>query len=133
MFHSALQWRQKNLPAANIEIAYSLNNLGEVRKAMGCCAARSCGISETSWLRAATPPMHCPYFEQSVVIHEKTLGAEHPATASLLLDYSSASLRAGNKSMAHKLRKRAAELVARLKAQSPPQMTVSVRDLRAAK
>ncbi len=83
--------------------------------------------------KGGNPADALPYFEQSVVIYEKTLGAEHPATASLLLDYSSASLRAGNKSMAHKLRKRAAELVARLKAQSPPQMTVSVRALRAAK
>jgi tetratricopeptide (TPR) repeat protein len=35
MFRRALQWRQKNLPAASVEIAYSLNNLGEIYRIQG--------------------------------------------------------------------------------------------------
>jgi len=83
--------------------------------------------------KAGKPADSLPYFEQSLVIEDKTFGPEHPGTAGLLLDYSSASLRAGNKSLSRKLRKRATELLARLNSQSPDQMTVSVRDLRAAK
>ncbi|HEX5226102.1 MAG TPA: tetratricopeptide repeat protein [Bryobacteraceae bacterium] len=71
-----------------------------------------------------------PYFEQSLVIQQKALGGEHPATASLLLDYASATQRAGNKSLARKLRKRAEDLIARLRTQLPTPMTVSWRDLR---
>jgi tetratricopeptide (TPR) repeat protein len=82
---------------------------------------------------AGNPADSLPYFEQSLVIQEKTLGDVHPATASLLLDYSSATLRAGNKSLARKLRKRAAQLIERLNSQATDQMTVSVRDLRDAK
>ena len=70
------------------------------------------------------------YFEQSLVLQEKTLGAEHPSNAGLLLDYASATQRAGNKSLARKLRKRAQDLIARLRSQSLAQMTVSLRDLR---
>jgi tetratricopeptide (TPR) repeat protein len=81
---------------------------------------------------AGNPSDSLPYFEQSLDLQEKTLGEEHPATASLLLDYSSATLRAGNKSLSRKLRKRATELLERLKSRSPGQMTVSVRALRAA-
>jgi tetratricopeptide (TPR) repeat protein len=77
----------------------------------------------------ANPVDSVPYFEQSLVIQEKTLGAEHPATARLLLDYASATQRAGNKSLARKLRKRAQELLVRLASQSRSQMTVSLRDL----
>lgn len=73
-----------------------------------------------------------PYFEHSLLIEEKTFGAEHPATARLLLDYSSASERAGQKSLSRRLRQRAMELLTRLKRQSPDQMTVSIRELRAA-
>lgn len=79
------------------------------------------------------PADSLPYFQQSLLIQEKTLGEEHPATASLLLDYSSASQRAGKTSLARKLRKRAADLLARINSQSPDQMTVSVRDLLASK
>jgi tetratricopeptide (TPR) repeat protein len=74
-----------------------------------------------------------PYFEQSLGLQEKTLGSDHPATAELLLDYSHASLEAGNKSLARKLHKRAMELIARLNIQSNEQLTVSLSDLRAAK
>ncbi len=84
-------------------------------------------------LNAGNPADSLPYFEQSLFIQEKTLGEEHPATASLLLDYSSATLRAGNKSLSRKLRKRAIDLIERLNSQSADQMTVSVRDLRAGK
>jgi hypothetical protein len=49
-----------------------------------------------------------------------------------LLDYSSATLRAGNKSLSRKLRQRAKELLERLNSRSPGPMTVSVRALRAA-
>lgn len=74
-----------------------------------------------------------PYFEQSLAIQEKTLGVEHPENASLLLDYASATQRAGNKSLSRKLRKRAEDLITRLRSQSLGQMTVSVRSLRDAK
>jgi tetratricopeptide (TPR) repeat protein len=74
-----------------------------------------------------------PYFEHSLLIEEKTFGAEHPATARLLLDYSAASERAGKKSLSRKLRQRALESLTRLNRQSPGQMTVSVRELRANK
>jgi tetratricopeptide (TPR) repeat protein len=76
------------------------------------------------------PADSMPYFEQSLVIHEKTLGSEDPTTAALLLDYASATQRAGNKSLSRKLRKRAQDLLARLRSQSLTQMTVSLRDLR---
>jgi hypothetical protein len=82
---------------------------------------------------AGRPADSLPYFEQSLVIQEKTLGEEHPATASLLLDYSSATLRAGQKSLSRKLRKRASDLLARLNSRSTEEMTVSVSALRAAK
>jgi tetratricopeptide (TPR) repeat protein len=82
---------------------------------------------------AGKPADSLPYFEQSLGIQERTLGVDHPATAGLLLDYSSATRRAGNKSLARKLRKRATELLARLTSQAPQQLTVSVRDLLAAK
>jgi len=81
---------------------------------------------------AGNPSDSLPYFEQSLDLQEKTLGEEHPATASLLLDYSSATLRAGNKSLSRKLRQRAKELLERLNSRSPGPMTVSVRALRAA-
>jgi hypothetical protein len=58
------------------------------------------------------------------------LGQDHPATARLLLDYAAATLRAGNKSLSRKLRKRAAELLARFNLQSRDNMTVSVSALR---
>jgi tetratricopeptide (TPR) repeat protein len=74
-----------------------------------------------------------PYFEQSLVIQQKILGWEHPVTAGLLLDYASATLRAGDKSRSRKLRKRAEELLTRLNSQSPDQLTVSVQSLRDAK
>jgi tetratricopeptide (TPR) repeat protein len=79
------------------------------------------------------PADSVPYFEQSLVIQEKTLGAEHPATVRLLLDYASATQRAGNKSLARKLRKRAEDLLARISRQSLSQMTVSLRDMRDSK
>ncbi len=79
------------------------------------------------------PADSVPYFEQSLELHEKTLGSEHPATASLLLDYASATQRAGNKGLARKLRKRAEELIDRIRTRSANQMIVSLRDLRAGK
>jgi tetratricopeptide (TPR) repeat protein len=78
----------------------------------------------------AKPADSVQYFERSLVIQEKTFGAEHPGTAALLLDYASATQRAGNKSLARKLRKRAQDLLARLSRQSPGRMTISLRDLR---
>jgi tetratricopeptide (TPR) repeat protein len=80
--------------------------------------------------RTGSPVDALPYFEQSLSIQDKTLGQDHPATARLLLDYASATLRAGNKSLSRKLRKRAAELVARFNLQSLDHMTVTVRALR---
>ena len=76
------------------------------------------------------PAASVRYFEQSLDIQEKTLGAAHPATATLLLDYASATQRAGNRSLSRKLRKRAQDLLTRLRTQSLSQMTVSLRDLR---
>jgi tetratricopeptide (TPR) repeat protein len=80
--------------------------------------------------RTGSPVDALPYFEQSLSIQDKTLGQDHPATARLLLDYAAATLRAGNKSLSRKLRKRAAELVARFNLQSLDHMTVTVRALR---
>jgi tetratricopeptide (TPR) repeat protein len=74
-----------------------------------------------------------PYFEKSLAIHEKALGAEHPATAELLLDYASAAMRAGDKSLSRKLRGRAKESLARRNREAPEKLTVSVRALNAAK
>ena len=74
-----------------------------------------------------------PYFEKSLEVQEKTLGAEHPITAELLLDYASAAVSAGNKSLSRKLRRRAKELLAHLNRLSPEELTVSVRALRSAK
>ena len=78
------------------------------------------------------PSASLPYFQQSLLIEEKTLGEDHPGMASLLLDYSSATLRAGKKSLSRKLRRRAMDLLARLKSPSRDQMTVSLSDLRVA-
>jgi tetratricopeptide (TPR) repeat protein len=84
-------------------------------------------------VHAGNPIESLPYFEQSLLIQERALGEVHPATASLLLDYSFATLRAGKKSLSRKLRKRATDLLARLSSESMDQLTVSVRDLRAGK
>jgi tetratricopeptide (TPR) repeat protein len=35
ILHNALEWRQKNLPAASVEVAYSLNNLAEIYRVEG--------------------------------------------------------------------------------------------------
>jgi len=80
--------------------------------------------------QGGNPSEALPYFEQSLVIHEDRLGAEHPATANLLMDYASATKRAGNKSLSRKLYKRAQELLAKIGTRSLGQMTVSLRDLR---
>jgi tetratricopeptide (TPR) repeat protein len=45
--------------------------------------------------RTGSPVDSLPYFEQSLIIRDKTLGQDHPATARLLLDYAAATLRAG--------------------------------------
>ena len=85
-----------------------------------------------------------PYFEQSLVIRDnfrarqgfrarKAFESEHFTTAALLLDYASATERAGRKPLSRKLRKRAEDLLGRINHQSPSQMTVSLSDLRAAK
>lgn len=78
---------------------------------------------------AGHAPDSLHYFEQSLAIEQQILGSEDPNTAAVLLDYSSASLRAGNKSLARKLRKRAMDLLSRIGSHSPAQMTVSLRDL----
>jgi len=91
---------------------------------------RNLGIIAAS---TGKPADSLPYFEESLAIQEKVLGAEHPGTANLLLDYASAATRTGNKSLSRKLRRRAQELLARLNRQSPSDLTVSVRALRAAK
>jgi tetratricopeptide (TPR) repeat protein len=80
----------------------------------------------------ANPANALPYFAESLMIQEKILGAEHPATADLLLEYASAAVRAGNKPLSRKLNKRAKDLVARLNRESPAGLTVSVQALRAA-
>jgi tetratricopeptide (TPR) repeat protein len=74
-----------------------------------------------------------PYFEKSLTIQEKALGAEHPTTVTVLLEYASAAMQAGEKSLSRKLRVRAKELLARLNRQSPEDLTVSVHALSAAK
>ena len=79
---------------------------------------------------SGNPSGALPYFEESLNIQEKAFGAEHPATVRLLLDYAAATLRVGQKSLAHKLRKRAEELCARLQSATPGQFTVSLNALR---
>jgi tetratricopeptide (TPR) repeat protein len=81
----------------------------------------------------AKPADSFPYFEESLTIQQKILGADHPATAGLLLDYASAATRAGNKSLSRELRRRAKELLARLNRHSTEELTVSVNALRQAK
>jgi tetratricopeptide (TPR) repeat protein len=75
------------------------------------------------------PTAALPYFQQSLDIQQKAFGAGHPATIRLLLDYAAATLRAGQKSLARKLRKRAEELYARLHSENPSQFTVSLNSL----
>jgi tetratricopeptide (TPR) repeat protein len=138
-------------PPARKDLAATLANLGELyerigrmedarqaeQQALQLLSPEGDGALRAQILRhlgnieakVGSPADSLPYFEQSLLIQEKTLGAEHPATASLLLDYSSATLRAGNKSLARKLRKRATDLLARINRQAPVQMTVSLRDL----
>ena len=79
---------------------------------------------------SGNPSAALPYFEKSLDIQERVFGAEHPATVRILLDYAAATLRAGQKSLAHKLRKRAEELYARLQTVTPGQFTVSLNALR---
>jgi tetratricopeptide (TPR) repeat protein len=47
------------------------------------------------------------YFQRSLVARERILGREHPLVADLLFDYAEAARRAGQRSQARKLRKRA--------------------------
>ncbi len=79
---------------------------------------------------SGNPSAALPYFEQSLDIREKAFGAEHPATVRLLLDYAAATLRVGQKSLAHQLKKRAQDLYARLQIATPGQFTVSLNALR---
>jgi len=79
---------------------------------------------------SGNPGGSLPYFEQSLEIREKALGSIHPATALLLLDYAAATLRAGQKALARKLRKRADEILARVRSDVPGQFTVSLNSLR---
>ena len=81
-------------------------------------------------VKAGNPADSLHYFEQSLGIQEKTVAADHPETAGLLLDYASATERAGNKSLSRKLHKRAQDLLARLSRRSLEQMTVSLHELR---
>ena len=53
------------------------------------------------------------YFAQSLATQERILGLEHPFIAEVLFDYAAAEQRAGAKSQAQKLRKRAERLMAR--------------------
>ena len=71
-----------------------------------------------------------PYFEQSLQVQEKALGSEHPATVRLLLDYSAATLRAGQEALSRKLRKRAQALFKRIQSTDPGGFTVSLNSLR---
>jgi tetratricopeptide (TPR) repeat protein len=97
-------------------------------EALRATILRNLGIIAAS-RGSAADSLH--YFEESLTIQEKILGAEHPGTADLLQDYASAAMRAGNKSLSRKLRRRAKELLARLSRQSPEDLTVSVRALQA--
>jgi len=81
-------------------------------------------------VRSGNPSAALPYFEQSLDIQERAFGAEHPATVRILLDYAAATLRAGQKSLARKLRKRAEDLYARLQTATPGQFTISLNALR---
>jgi tetratricopeptide (TPR) repeat protein len=47
------------------------------------------------------------YFQRSLVARERILGREHPLVADVLFDYAEAARRAGQRSQARKLRKRA--------------------------
>jgi tetratricopeptide (TPR) repeat protein len=79
---------------------------------------------------SGNPAGSLPYFAQSLNISEKALGSEHPSTVRLLFDYAAATLRAGQKSLARKLQKRAEEMRARLKSEAPERFTVSLGSLR---
>lgn len=138
-------------PAARIDLAATLADQGELyqrldrleeareteRRALQLLHPNGDALLRVQILRnlgniaadGSKPAESVPYFQQSLTIQEKTLGVDHPVTAGLLLDYASATQRAGNKSLARKLRKRAEELIARLRSQLPTQMTVSLRDL----
>jgi hypothetical protein len=79
---------------------------------------------------SGNPAGSLPYFEQSLEIQEEALGSVHPETALLLLDYAAATLRAGQKSLARNLRKRAHDMLVRLHSEVPGQFTVSLNSLR---
>jgi tetratricopeptide (TPR) repeat protein len=53
------------------------------------------------------------YFDQSLAAQERILGPDHPLIADVLFDYAAAEQRAGAKSKAQRLRKRAERLMAR--------------------
>jgi len=50
------------------------------------------------------------YFEQCLSLRQKTLAADHPAIISVLLDYATATLRAGRKALSKQLQKQARQL-----------------------
>jgi tetratricopeptide (TPR) repeat protein len=151
LYEQAIAIFELSGPPARKDLAATLANLGELyqrigrmedarqaeQRALQLLSPEGDGALRAQILRhlgnivakAGSPADSLPYFEQSLLIQEKTLGAEHPTTASLLLDYSSATLRAGNKSLSRKLRKRATDLLARINSRLPDQMTVSLRDL----
>ncbi len=70
------------------------------------------------------------YFHRALALKEKILGPEHPTIADILFDYAAAARRAGRKSQADKLAKRAEELVARQERADPARLSVSAKALR---
>jgi tetratricopeptide (TPR) repeat protein len=58
-------------------------------------------------------PEALAYFEESLNTQEKILGPQHPSIADVLFDYAAVAARAGEKSQARNMRKRAGQLVAR--------------------
>ena len=89
-----------------------LANLGEITATAGNASASA------------------PYFEQSLAIREKILGREHPLVAQVLLNYAGAMMRAGKKALAHKLQKRAEQLLAKRRDEDFGRFSVSADALR---
>ena len=65
-----------------------------------------------------------PYFQQALGVQEGILGPGHPSLASVLFDYAAVAGRAGEKSQARKLKKRAEQLMARLQHDDLSRQTV---------
>jgi tetratricopeptide (TPR) repeat protein len=152
LYSRAARTFEKLGPAAAPDLAVSLANLGELlaqehetqeamqteQRALDLLSPEGNAPLRANILQtlgnivagSGQPGAALNYFEQSLNIRDKVLGTEHPGTIRLLFDYAAATVHAGQKSLANKLRKRAETLLTQVRAARPGQFTVSLESLR---